>query len=170
MSNFLSSFSHITSQVPGIQALVSVQLPSVSGFQAISDGISRLFGNKRAAYLGLTNSGLCHIQTMGSQVVKKTEIESSTIDVVRVNNGNLPGHTNVSLPNVQITTKKINFKQVKESGETKTIEEPQYTNYAFSLFPITFGANLKYSQTAQEILNSTQMRKQVLGYLQSLDK
>jgi hypothetical protein len=170
MANILSSFSHITSQLPSVQALVSVQLPSVSGFQAISDGFSKLFGNKRAAYLALTSNGLCHVQTVGTSVVKKTEIPSGIIDKVRISKQNLPGHSDVSLPDVEITTKKINFKKVKEGKETKTVEVPEYSNYNFTLFPVTFGANLSHSKSAEEILGSAEMRSKLLGYLEGFAK
>lgn len=170
MSNFLSGFSHISSQVPGLKALVSVQIPPATGFEAITSSISSLFGSKRAAYLALTNSGLCHVITSGSSVVKKTEIAESSIDKVRISNGSLPDFREVSLPQVALTTKKINIKKVKEGGETKMQEVPEYTEYDFTLFPVTFGPNLKYSQSAEEIHSSTEMRKNIIAYLQGLGK
>jgi hypothetical protein len=179
-SNILSSFTHITQQIDGVNALVSVQYPELSSFQSLSDSIAKVFGNKRAVYLASTPQKLVHIHTVGEKIVKQESISINDIDEIKVSNANLSG--NVSLQEVRITTKTITYKTVKEKVEevtekktiTKTIkkqvEVPVFQEYTFTLFPVVFQANLKYNQNMTEVLQSVEMRKNLVNHLQKIQQ
>jgi hypothetical protein len=178
--SILSSFTHITREIEGINALVSVQYPELSSFQSFGDSFSKIFGNKRAIYLASTSQSLIHIQTVGEKIVKQEVISLNDIDDIKISNSTLSGERNVSLQEVSITTKKITYKTIKEKIEVKTekktkmetvkktIEVPVYQEYNFTLFPVTFLANLKYNQNQTEILQSVEMRKTMINFLQKL--
>jgi hypothetical protein len=112
--------------------------------------------------------------------VKKTAIEANTIDEIQTSNTTLSGEREIKLPTVNITTKHITYKTVKEKVEEKTekktvmktikkqIEVPVFQEYYFTLFPVTFLANLKYNQNVNEVLQSVEMRQMVMNYLQKL--
>ncbi len=178
--SILSSFTHITREIEGINALVSVKYPELSSFQSFGDSFSKIFGNKRAVYLASTPQSLVHIQTVGEKIAKKEVISINEIDDIKISNTTLAGERNVSLQEVNITTKKITYKTIKEKVEvqtekkikiqtvTKTIEVPVFQEYSFTLFPVTFLANLKYNQNQTEILQSVEMRKTLINFLQKL--
>lgn len=178
--SILSSFTHITREIDGINALVSVQYPELSSFQSFSDSFSKIFGNKRAVYLANTSQSLVHIQTIGDKISKKEVINIHEVDDIKILSTTLAGERNVSLQEVSITTKKITYKTIKEKIEEitekktitktikKTIEIPIFQEYNFILFPVTFLANLKYNQNQTEILQSAEMRKSLLNFLQKL--
>jgi hypothetical protein len=178
--SILSSFTHITREIEGINALVSVQYPELSSFQSFGDSFSKIFGNKRAVYLANTSQSLVHIQTVGEKIAKKEVININEIDDIKISNTTLAGERNVSLQEVSITTKTITYKTIKEKVEVqtekktkikivkKTIEVPVYQEYSFTLFPVTFLANLKYNQNQTEILQSVEMRKSLISFLQKL--
>ena len=164
----LSSFTHITQEISGIRAIVSVQYPELSTMQSLSDSLLKILGNKRAVYLAITDSTIWHIHTVGNKIVKKTAIEVNTIDKIQTSNTTLSGERNVKLPTVSLTTKHITLKKIKEGKQKKTIEIPNYIQYNFTLFPVTFLANLKYNQNVNEVLQSVEMRQMVMNYLQKL--
>lgn len=164
----LSSFTHITQEISGIRAIVSVQYPELTAMESLSDSFSKIMGNKRAVYLAITDNTIWHIHTVGNKIVKKTAIETDTIDEIQVSNTTLSGERDVELPIVSLATNHITFKKVKEGKEKKTIEIPNYTQYDFTLFPVTFLANLKYNQNVNEVLQSVEMRQMVMNYLQKL--
>lgn len=164
----LSSFTHITQEISGIRAIVSVQYPELSTMQSLSDSLLKILGNKRAVYLAITDSTIWHIHTVGNKIVKKTVIEANTIDEIQTSNTTLSGERNVKLPTVSLTTKHITLKKIKEGKQKKTIEIPNYIQYNFTLFPVTFLANLKYNQNVNEVLQSVEMRQMVMNYLQKL--
>jgi hypothetical protein len=176
----LSSFTHITQEISGIRAIISVQYPELSTLQSLSDSLSRVLGQKRAVYLAITDSAIWHIHTVGNKIVKKTAIEANTIDEIQTSNTTLSGERDVKLPTVNITTKHITYKTVKEKVEEKTekktvvktikkqVEVPIFQKYDFTLFPVTFLANLKYNQNVNEVLQSVEMRQMVMNYLQKL--
>lgn len=178
--SILSSFSHITQEIEGINALVSVQYPELSSVQSLGDSLLKVFGNKRAVYLATTSQSLIHIQTAGKRIVKKEIINVSDIDNIQISNTTLTGEKNVGLQEVSITTKKISYKKVKEKIEevvndkivkktiVKTIEVPVFQQYDFTLFPVTFLANLKYNQNQTEVLQSIEMRKLMISFLQKI--
>lgn len=178
--SILSSFAHITQEIEGINALVSVQYPELSSLQSLGDSFLKVFGNKRAVYLATTSQSLIHIQTVGERIVKQEIISVSDIDEIKVFNTTLTGEKNVGLQEVSITTKKISYKKVKEKMEEvvdnktvkktveKTIEIPVFQQYDFTLFPVTFLANLKYNKNQTEVLQSIEMRKSVLSFLQKI--
>jgi hypothetical protein len=178
--SILSSFTHITREIEGINALVSVQYPELSSFQSFGDSFSKIFGNKRAIYLASTPQSLIHIQTVGEKIVNQEVISLNDIDDIKISNSTLSGERNVSLQEVSITTKKIIHKTIKEKIEVKTekktkmktvkktIEVPVYQEYNFTLFPVTFLANLKYNQNQTEIIQSVEMRKTMINFLQKL--
>jgi hypothetical protein len=178
--SILSSFTHITREIEGINALVSVQYPELSSFQSFGDSFSKIFGNKRAIYLASTSQSLIHIQTVGEKIVKQEVISLNDIDDIKISNSTLSGERNVILQEVSITTKKVTHKTIKEKVEVKTekktkmktvkktIEVPVYQEYNFTLFPVTFLANLKYNQNQTEILQSVEMRKTMINFLQKL--
>ena len=178
--SILSSFSHITQEIEGINALVSVQYPELSSVQSLGDSLLKVFGNKRAVYLATTSQSLIHIQTAGKRIVKKEIINVSDIDNIQISNTTLTGEKNVGLQEVSITTKKISYKKVKEKIEEvvndkivkktieKTIEVPVFQQYDFTLFPVTFLANLKYNQNQTEVLQSIEMRKLMISFLQKI--
>jgi hypothetical protein len=178
--SILSSFTHITQEIEGVNALVSVQYPELSSFQSLGDSLLKVFGNKRAVYLAVTSQSLIHIQTVGKRIVKQEIISVSDIDEIKIFNTTLTGEKNVGLQEVSITTKKISYKKVKEKMEEvvdnktvkktveKTIEIPVFQQYDFTLFPVTFLANLKYNQNQTEVLQSIEMRKLVLSFLQKI--
>jgi hypothetical protein len=178
--SILSSFTHITREIEGINALVSVQYPELSSFQSFGDSFSKIFGNKRAIYLASTSQSLIHIQTVGEKIVKQEVISLNDIDDIKISNSALSGERNVILQEVSITTKKVTHKTIKEKVEVKTekktkmktvkktIEVPVYQEYNFTLFPVTFLANLKYNQNQTEILQSVEMRKTMINFLQKL--
>lgn len=164
----LSSFTHITQEIQGIRAIVSVQYPELTAIQSLSDSFSKILGNKRAVYLAVTDQQFWHIHTVGEKVVKKTPIEANHIDDVKISNTTLTGERDVKLPQVTITTKQVTQKTVKEGNEKKTVEVPNYTQHDFTLFPVTFLPNLKYSQKMDEVLQSVEMRQIVLNSLQKI--
>ena len=164
----LSSFTHITQEITGIRAIVSVQYPELTAMQSLGDSFSKVLGNKRAIYLAITDNTIWHIHTVGNKIVKKIAIETHTIDEIKISNTTLSGERDVKLPIVNITTKHITTKTVKEGKEKKTIEIPNYTQYNFTLFPVTFLANLKYNQNANEVLQSVEMREMVIDFLKKL--
>jgi hypothetical protein len=176
----LSSFTHITQEISGIRAIVSVQYLELTTLQSLSDSLSRVLGLKRAVYLAITDNTIWHIQTVGNKIVKKTAIEANTIDEIQTSNTTLSGERDVKLPTVNITTKHITYKTVKEKVEEKTekktvvktikkqVEVPVFQEYNFTLFPVTFLANLKYNQNVNEVLQSVEMRQMVMNYLQKL--
>jgi hypothetical protein len=176
----LSAFTHITQEVSGIRAIVSVQFPELTTMQSLSDSFSKVFGNKRAVYLALTDNAIWHIHTVGNKITKKTAIEANTIDEVKMSNTTLSGERDVKLPTINLTTKHITYKTVKEKVEEKTkkktvmktikkqVEVPVFQEYNFTLFPVTFLANLKYNQNMNEVLQSVEMRQMVLDYLKKL--
>jgi hypothetical protein len=178
--SILSSFTHITREIEGINALVSVQYPELSSLQSLSDSFSRVFGNKRAVYLACTPQNLIHVQTVGNMIVKQEIISINSIDDIRILNSTLSGERNVTLQEISITTKKITYKTIKEKIEVKTekktrmktvkktIEVPVFQQYDFILFPVTFLANLKYNQNQTEILQSVEMRKTMIRFFQKL--
>jgi hypothetical protein len=176
----LSAFTHITQEISGIRAIVSVQYPELTTMQSLSDSFSKVFGNKRAVYLAITDSTIWHIHTIGNKITQKTAIEANTIDDVKIANTNLSGERDVKLPTVNLITKHITYKTVKEQVEEKTekktvmktikkqVEVPVFQEYSFTLFPVTFLANLKYNQNMNEVLQSVEMRQMVLDYLKKL--
>lgn len=176
----LSSFTHITQEISGIRAIVSVQYPELSGFQTLSDSFSKVLGNKRAVYLAVTDQAIWHIHTVGNKIVNKLAIEANTIDEIKVSNTNLSGERDVKMPVVNLTTKHITYKTIKEKVEeitekktiTKTVkkqvEVPIFQEYNFTLFPVTFLANLKYNQKVNEVLQSVEMRQMLMDYLKKL--
>jgi hypothetical protein len=178
--SILSSFTHITKEIEGINALVSVQYPELSSLQSFGDSFSKIFGNKRAVYLACNQQSLIHVQTVGEKIVKQEVINTNDIDDIKISNTTLTGERMVNLQEVSITTKKITYKTIKEKleeqvGEKKvkktiktTIEIPVFKQYDFTLFPVTFLANLKYNQNQTEILQSVEMRKAMLNFLQKL--
>ena len=181
-ASILSSFTHITREIGGIDALVSVQYPELSPFQSLSDSFSKVFGNKRAVYLATTPQNLVHIQTVGEKIVKQESISINDIDEIKVSNAHLSSERDVTVQQVSITTKKITYKTVKEQVEevtekktiTKTIkkevEVPVFQEYNFTLFPVVFQANLKYSQNMAEVLESVEMRKTLVNHLQKIQQ
>jgi hypothetical protein len=164
----LSSFTHITQEIQGIRAIVSVQYPELSSFQSLGDSFSKILGNKRAVYLAMTDQNLWHIHTVGEKVVKKVAIETQSIDDIQIAHTTLTGERDVKLPQVSITTKHITLKKVKEGKVKKTVEVPNFTQHDFTLFPVTFLANLKYNQKVDEVLQSVEMRQTVLSSLQKI--
>ena len=164
----LSSFTHITQEIQGIRAIVSVQYPELSAMQSLSDSFSKILGNKRAVYLAVTDQQLWHIQTVGEKIVKKVSIDANNIDEIKFSNTTLTGERDVKLPQVSITTKHITYKEVKEGKEKKTVEVPNFTQHDFTLFPVTFLSNLKYNQKVNEVLQSVEMRQIVLNSLQKI--
>jgi hypothetical protein len=176
----LSAFTHITQEISGIRAIVSVQYPELTTMQSLSDSFSKVLGNKRAVYLAITDSTVWHIHTVGNKITKKTAIEANTIDDIKIANTNLSGERDVKLPTVSLTTKHITYKTVKEQIEEKTekkkvmktvkkqVEVPVFQEYSFTLFPVTFLANLKYNQNMNEVLQSVQMRQMVIDFLKKL--
>lgn len=87
--SILSSFTHITSEIEGINALVSVQYPELSSLQSLGDSFLKVFGNKRAVYLATTSQSLIHIQTVGERIVKQEIISVSDIDEIKIFNTTL---------------------------------------------------------------------------------
>ncbi len=170
--SILSSFPHITREIEGIHAIVSVQYPELSSFQTISDSFSKVFGNKRAVYLGITSNHIWHIQTVGEKIVEKVAFSIDDIDNIDVMSSTLTGQSEVKLPQVSITTKKITFETIKEKIDKKTvkrtIEVPVYQEYNFTLFPVTFLANLKYNQSQKEVLQSAEMKQSVINFIKKL--
>lgn len=176
----LSAFTHITQEISGIRAIASVQYPELTAMQSLNDSFSRILGNKRAVYLAITDQTIWHIHTVGNKIVKKTAIEVNTIDKVQTLNTTLSGERDVKLPTVSLTTKYITYKTVKEKVEEKTetktivktvkkqVETPVFQEYDFTLFPVTFLANLKYNQNMNEVLQSVEMRQMVMDYLKKL--
>jgi hypothetical protein len=176
----LSSFTHITQEISGIRAIVSVQYPELTTMQSLSDSFSMILGNKRAVYLAITDNSVWHIHTVGNKIVKKIAIEVNTLDEIQISNTTLSGERDVKLPTVSLTTKHITYKTVKEKVEEKTekktvmktikkqVEVPVFQEYNFTLFPVTFLANLKYNQNVNEVLQSVEMRQMVMNYLQKL--
>lgn len=170
--SILSSFTHITREIEGINAIVSVQYPELSSFQSVNDAVSKVFGKKRAVYLAITSSKIWHIQTVGEKVVEKVLFDIHEIDNINVGSTTLKNQHEVKISQISITTKKITFKTIKEKVEKKTlkktIEIPIFQQYDFTLFPITFLANLKYSQNQTEVLQSVEMKQIVLNFLKKL--
>ena len=176
----LSAFTHITQEISGIRAIVSVQYPDLTIMQSFSDSFSKILGNKRAIYLAITDQTIWHIHTVGNKIVKKTAIEVSKIDEIQTSNTTLSGERDVKLPTVSLTTKHITYKTVKEKVEEKTekktivktikkqVEIPVFQEYYFTLFPVTFLANLKYNQNMTEVLQSVEMRQMMMDYLKKL--
>ena len=176
----LSAFTHITQEISGIRAIVSVQYPDLTIMQSFSDSFSKILGNKRAIYLAITDQTIWHIHTVGNKIVKKTAIEVSKIDEIQTSNTTLSGERDVKLPTVSLTTKHITYKTVKEKVEEKTekktivktikkqVEIPVFQEYYFTLFPVTFLANLKYNQNVTEVLQSVEMRQMMMDYLKKL--
>ena len=176
----LSAFTHITQEISGIRAIVSVQYPELTAMQSLSDSFSRILGNKRAIYLAITDQTIWHIHTVGNKIVQKTAIEISKIDEIQTSNTTLSGERDMKMPTVSLTTKHITYKTVKEKVEEKTekktivktikkqVEIPVFQEYDFTLFPVTFLANLKYNQNMTEVLQSVEMRQMVMDYLRKL--
>lgn len=170
--SILSSFPHITREIEGINAIVSVQYPELSSFQTISDSFSKVFGNKRAVYLGITSNHIWHIQTVGEKIVEKVSFSINEIDNIDVASTTLTGQRDVKLPQISLTTKKITFETIKEEIDKKTvkktIEVPVFQEYNFTLFPVTFLANLKYNQSQTEVLQSAEMKQSVINFTKKL--
>jgi len=171
-SSILSSFTHITREIEGINAIVSVQYPELSFFQSLNDSFSKVFGNKRAVYLGITPNKIWHIHTVGKKIVKKGSFDINEIDNIDVASTSLAGQYGVKLSQISITTKKITFETIKEKIDKKsvkkTIEVPVFRQYNFTLFPVTFLANLKCNRNQTEILQSVEMKQIVLSFSKKL--
>jgi hypothetical protein len=170
--SILSSFTHITKEIEGISAIVSVQYPELSSLQSISDSFAKVCGNKRAVYLGITSNNIWHIQTVGEKIVKKVSFNMNEIDNIDVVSTTLTGHGEVKLSQINFTTKKITFETIKEKIEKKTvkktIEVPVFQEYTFTLFPVTFLANLKYNQSQTEVMQTAEMKQSLINFTKKL--
>jgi len=170
--SILSSFPHITKEIEGVSAIVSVQYPELSALQSISDSFSKVFGHKRAVYLVISSNNLWHIQTVGEKIVDKFLFNINEIENIDVVSTTLSGLHELKLPQISITTRKITTETIKEKIDKKMVkkivEVPVFQEYNFTLFPITFLANLKYHQSHQEVLQSVEMKQNVINFTKKL--